>query len=136
MQTNVAGLLSCPPVEGKGVLLRHVAVTCDGAWSVSQDKSQPSFIKSEHDTTGGISSWKVSRLGGSFDAMSVSRKHRTTTCVAGGMAQKVKEAAQIAAQGIPVLLAQAGTKFSMQACKLGPAALKDPTWKGTSFELT
>ena len=54
-QTNVAGLLSCPPVEGKGILLRHVAVTCDGTWSVSQDQSQPSFIKSEHDTTGEIS---------------------------------------------------------------------------------
>eukprot|EP00891_Asterochloris_glomerata_P001019 jgi/Astpho2/1019/e_gw1.00016.175.1_t len=101
--TNVAGLLSCPPIEGKGVLLRHVAVTCDGAWSVSQDQSQPNFIKSQRDTTG-------------------------------GMAQKVKEAAQIAGRGIPVLLAQAGTKFSMQACKLGPAALKDLSWKGTSFD--
>ena len=68
--------------------------------------------------------------------MSDSREYRTATCVAGGMAQKVKEAAQIAAQGIPVLLAQAGTRFSMQACKLGPAALEDPSWKGTSFEPT
>ena len=132
--TTVAGLLSCPPIEGKGVLLRHVAVTCDGAWSVSQDQSQPNFIKSQRDTTGEIS-MEALKTGRHFDAMSGSRdQYRTATCLAGGMAQKVKEAAQIAGRGIPVLLAQAGTKFSMQACKLGPAALKDLSWKGTSFD--
>lgn len=55
------------------------------------------------------------------------------SCVLGGIQAKVSEAARIAAMGIDVLIAEAGTCFGLLACKRGPGI--EAEWIGTHVSL-
>ncbi|KAE9605547.1 hypothetical protein Lal_00024559 [Lupinus albus] len=84
--TDVYGVYDRPPTEPDAILLKEIAVSEDGSWSVVKPKLQNSIelTVAAHDTTG-------------------------------GMQTKISEAAMIAKLGIDVYIVKAATSHSLRA---------------------
>ncbi|GAQ81990.1 Amino acid kinase family protein [Klebsormidium nitens] len=90
--TNVAGVYDKPPSEDGARLIREIAVAGDGTWTITDP----------NDLAQGV--------------QMAAAAHDTT----GGMATKIEEAAEIAAKGIPVYIAKAGTPAASAAIRGTP----------------
>ncbi|KAF7828013.1 DUF1336 family protein [Senna tora] len=102
IQTDVYGVYDRPPTEADAVLLKEIAVSEDGSWSVVKPKLQNSIelTVAAHDTTG-------------------------------GMATKVSEAAMIAKLGIDVYIVKAATSHSLKALNGDLRSSIPDDWLGT-----
>lgn len=103
--TDVLGVYDRPPSEPNAVLLREIAVSEDGSWSVvkptlEDTKKQVETTVAAHDTTG-------------------------------GMATKISEAALIAKLGIDVYIVKAATTHSSRALSGEVKGTLPEDWLGT-----
>lgn len=103
--TDVLGVYDRPPSEPNAVLLREIAVSEDGSWSVVKPtledmKKQVETTVAAHDTTG-------------------------------GMATKISEAALIAKLGIDVYIVKAATTHSSRALSGEVKGTLPEDWLGT-----
>ncbi|KAG6758019.1 hypothetical protein POTOM_038352 [Populus tomentosa] len=103
--TDVLGVYDRPPSEPNAVLLREIAVSEDGSWSVVKPtledmKKQVETTVAAHDTTG-------------------------------GMATKISEAALIAKLGIDVYIVKAATTHSSRALSGEVKGALPEDWLGT-----
>ncbi|KAF9674397.1 hypothetical protein SADUNF_Sadunf10G0123100 [Salix dunnii] len=103
--TDVLGVYDRPPSEPNAVLLREIAVSEDGSWSVVQPaledtKTQVEITVAAHDTTG-------------------------------GMVTKISEAALIAKLGIDVYIVKAATTHSSRALSGEVRGAIPEDWLGT-----
>ncbi|XP_011012590.1 PREDICTED: uncharacterized protein LOC105116803 [Populus euphratica] len=103
--TDVLGVYDRPPSEPNAVLLREIAVSVDGSWSVVKPtledmKTQVETTVAAHDTTG-------------------------------GMATKISEAALIAKLGIDVYIVKAATTHSSRALSGKVRGALPEDWLGT-----
>ncbi|KAI5574419.1 hypothetical protein POPTR_010G162900v4 [Populus trichocarpa] len=103
--TDVLGVYDRPPSEPNAVLLREIAVSEDGSWSVVKPtledmKKQVETTVAAHDTTG-------------------------------GMATKISEAALIAKLGIDVYIVKAATTHSSRALSGEVRGALPEDWLGT-----
>ncbi|GBG62285.1 hypothetical protein CBR_g29893 [Chara braunii] len=96
--TDVPGVFNRPPSVEGATLLREIEVDDDGGWIVVNPPEENVRTDGAH---------------GAETVVTTVSPHDAT----GGMAAKIKEAATIAAAGVPVLIAQAGTAHALAACK-------------------
>ncbi|KIZ03134.1 hypothetical protein MNEG_4828 [Monoraphidium neglectum] len=123
--TNVAGIYDRPPEQPGAALLPEILVSPDGSWRAAADPGD------DADVSG---------------SSAAGRRRPQFACAAhdvtGGVETKVLEAAAIAALGVDVIIAEAGSAAGEAACLLGPAAFsryagggQGPRFAGTLVRL-
>ncbi|KAJ6982626.1 hypothetical protein NC653_025667 [Populus alba x Populus x berolinensis] len=131
--TDVLGVYDRPPSEPNAVLLREIAVSEDGSWSVvkptledtkKQESSQSDIPKGDYKSFAVRSTYVFYSLPAVETTVAA---HDTT----GGMATKISEAALIAKLGIDVYIVKAATTHSSRALSGEVKGTLPEDWLGT-----
>ncbi|KAJ6983857.1 hypothetical protein NC653_026622 [Populus alba x Populus x berolinensis] len=131
--TDVLGVYDRPPSEPNAVLLREIAVSEDGSWSVvkptledmkKQESSQSDIPKGDYKSFAVRSTYVFYSLPAVETTVAA---HDTT----GGMATKISEAALIAKLGIDVYIVKAATTHSSRALSGEVKGALPEDWLGT-----
>lgn len=119
--TNTEGIFDRPPDQPGAQLLQEILVSPDGSWRVAEEGVSPDGQGVPPD-----GSWREAGDGVSPGGRREVRLECGAHDVSGGVETKVREAAAIAALGMDVIIAEAGSAAGEAACVEGPEAFRGP----------